>query len=84
MTRQWNDDCPTKAACPRAPVVKAIWQDSALHGVLRPEPNRQFLPTSDDAFTEKLTRPLITRTVQILAAAPGFYKLDIDDEHPHW
>lgn len=57
--------CPTKITCPRAPVVKAIWQDTALHGKLIPEPNRYRLPT-------------------MLASRPGFYKLDVEDEHPHW
>lgn len=33
---------------------------------------------SADPVTEALTRPLITKTVQILASSPGFYKLPED------
>lgn len=35
-------------------------------------------------LTEAMTRPLIDKTVQLLAAQPGFYKLDVEDDHPHW
>jgi hypothetical protein len=63
MTHSWNkDDEHLTDECPRAPIVKAIWQDTTLYGKMIPEPNRYRLPSS-------------TRRSP---AHPGHYKLDAD------
>lgn len=63
------------ATCPDAQWKKVLWRSDkvVLENV-----------KEDGHVTELMTRPLITKTVQLLAAQPGFYKLDLNDEHCHW